>query len=213
MTKRGLFITFEGVEGAGKSTLSLNVSKALQADSIPVTLTREPGGTLLGEKLRLFVLDKDLSGHIKPRAELFLFLAARAQHVEEVIRPRLLEGVTVLCDRFSDSTVAYQGYGRHLGPDYVQNLCDLSTGFLIPDLTFLCDLETEQGFLRTNHRKSKDRIEEEHIEFHKQVRKGFLELSRLHPDRIVILDAMKSAQDLLSQCLVCIDQKRKNYDL
>ena len=211
MTQRGLFITFEGVEGAGKSTLSLNVLKAFEVKNIPATHTREPGGTLLGEKLREFVLDKELSGHIKPRAELFLFLSARAQHVEEVIRPRLEEGVTVLCDRFSDSTVAYQGYGRNLGPEYVQNLSDLSTNFLVPDLTFLCDLDSEQGFLRTKHRKFSDRIEDEHIEFHKRVRQGFLELAKIHSDRMIVLDATKSATDLLSQVLFCIDQKRNNY--
>ena len=188
----GLFFTIEGGEGAGKSTLLNKLRDALKAGGYDVITTREPGGTSLAEELRAIFLNPHYKGKICSRAELFMMLAARAQHVEELIRPALFEGKIVLCDRFSDSTIAYQGYGRGLGGDYVQNLCEFSAFSLKPHMTFLLDVPPQIGLARARsvvEKGSPDRIEAEALQFHENVRAGFLKMSEKDLARFCVLDA------------------------
>lgn len=200
---KGLFITFEGGEGAGKSTLIDRLSRALTEDGRKVVLTREPGGSELGTHIRHWLLDEDFFIPLVPKAELLLFLADRAQHIEETIKPVIERGDIVLCDRFNDSTIAYQGEGRGLGLDYVQDLCLLACGDPVPDHTFYLDVSPEEGLGRA--RKSNkaeaasgelDRIESEAIAFHDRVRNGFLTLARQHSERITVLDANESKNEV-----------------
>ena len=194
-----MFITFEGVEGAGKSTLIQNIFQWLKTQKKDVLLTREPGGSKLGEEIRKLLLEKRDGLHISERAELFLFLAARIQHIEEVIRPALQAHKIVLCDRFADSTAAYQGSGRGLGVEYVEKCRLLATNNLQPDRTFYIDLDPEVGLKRAAKRQGLDRFEQEKIEFHTLVRKGFLELAKRHPERIIVLDGTKSESELFEE--------------
>lgn len=178
----GLFITFEGVEGAGKTTQIAKLREALERDGYSVVVTREPGGDALAEGVRSLILH----GDIEPRAELLLFLASRAQNVERVIRPPLEQGRIVLCDRFIDSSVAYQGVARGLGRDAVARLNTFATGGLVPDLTFLLDLSPEVGLARQTER---NRMEEESLAFHLKVREGFLAEAANDRARFCVLDA------------------------
>lgn len=190
MSKRsGLFVTFEGGDGAGKTTLMDRIAMALQMDGRAFIRTREPGGTPLGDEIRKMLLNA--AGTITPRAELCLFLAARAQHIQETILPALQAGKVVLCDRFNDSTIAYQGLGRGLGLDYVQSACQLLCGDVQPNLTFFLDLDPQVGIERAkrSHDGKLDRIESERLAFHNAVRHGFLELARRAPERICVVDA------------------------
>ena len=186
-----LFVTFEGGEGSGKSTLIKHISSWLTDQGLPHLVTREPGGTPFGEKLRDAVLDAN-GGKISAKAELLLFLAARLEHVEKVILPHLQQGCTVLCDRFIDSTFAYQGYGRGEDPARVWAL-SLEVVPLLPHVTFYLDVPVEVGFKRVAYRhQGIDRLEREAFSFHERVREGFLHLARLCPSRITLLDASKS---------------------
>jgi len=196
----GQFITFEGGEGAGKSTLIKKVYTELEKNR-KVVLTREPGGTTLGEKLRECLLHHH---EISPRAELFLFLAARAQHIDEVIKPAIAAGKTVLCDRFSDSTIAYQGAGRGMGVDYVTQCTELATQGFRPDITLYIDIDPEVGLQRAGKRSGFDRIEKEELSFHERVREAFLKLAKAHPERIIVLDGTKSAEELFQQAMACV---------
>jgi dTMP kinase len=199
-----MFITFEGGEGAGKSTLARRVFEELKRDK-SVIFTREPGGTPFGEEIRNWLLHKKDDIKITARAELFLFLAARAQHIEEVIEPALRAGKIVLCDRFSDSTVAYQGEARGLGLDYVLECSDLACMHLRPDLTFFVDLEPKLGLERVARRRARsgkaDRIEEEEFSFHESVYKGFLALAQAFPERIVKLDGHMTEDQLVTEAM------------
>lgn len=192
MTKKlegPLFLTFEGGEGAGKTTLISSIKRYFEEKGAEVLSTREPGGTLFGEKLRDLVLNGGKELQLTSKSELLLFLAARANHVDNLIRPALKEKKVVLCDRFNDSTVAYQGYGRSLGIEETEALCAFATENLIPDLTFYLDLDPEEGFGRIKKTsRVQDRIESEAIEFHSKVREGFLKLVKKHPERIKLLD-------------------------
>lgn len=196
MGTNGIFITFEGGEGAGKSTLSKNLTEWIKAEGRAVVHTREPGGTALGEEVRKWLLHRDGTS---ARAELFLLLAARVQHIEEVIKPALKAGHVVLCDRFTDSTIAYQGVARGLGAEYV-SLCSESAllGFG-PDLTFLLDIDPVAGLERVGKGRGKgfDRIEDAGLEFHQKVRKGFLAIAQASPARVCVLDATLSESKLL----------------
>jgi dTMP kinase len=186
----GLFVTFEGGEGGGKSTLVKRLKATLEKEGFPVIDTREPGGCELGDVIRSILLDPELKGKIQDRAELFLFLAARAQHVEEKIRKALSERFIVLCDRFNDSTIVYQGFARGLGVEYVEQLCELSCYGVKPDLTFLVDVPPDMGLERARRvsEEKGDRIEEEEYEFHNKVREGFFLRAKSEPDRFHILD-------------------------
>lgn len=185
----GLFVTFEGIEGAGKTTQVALLRAALVQEGWKVCVTREPGGDPIAEAVRDLVLHENMSA----RAELLLFLAARAENVERIIRPKLDEGAIVLCDRFSDSTMAYQVAARGLNRDIVGRLNAFAAHELTPDLTFLLDLPPEIGLSRQSQG---NRMEAESLEFHRRVREGYLAEAQNHPARIVIIDAMAEIDTL-----------------
>ena len=188
------FITFEGIEGSGKSTVARKVSEWLEGAGIRTLLTREPGGTKLSEEIREMLLDAS-RGPIDARTELLLYVASRAQLVGEVIRPALEGGVTVLCDRFMDASVAYQGWARGLGEGLVDSLNTFAVGECVPERTLLLDLPVEAGFSRGPERResegvrARDRLEREDREFHERVREGYLRLAERHPERVIVIDA------------------------
>lgn len=193
----GRFLSFEGIEGAGKSTLMRAVSEALQARGQAVLETFEPGDSVLGRRLRELLLHGDAP---VPRAELFLYLADRAEHVERSLRPALAEGVWVLCDRFTDATIAYQGYGRGLDLDAVRRACAFAAG-LVPDRTWLVDVPVNIGLERAGRRGAVDRMERESVAFHERVRAGYLALAAAEPARIRVLDGREPPGDLQTQVL------------
>jgi len=182
----GLFITFEGGEGCGKSTQSRLLLKKLEQQSIPVVLTREPGGTVLGNELRK-ALKRKRGSSISPQTELFLVAASRAQLVAELIRPALEEGKVVICDRFTHSTMVYQGYGRGLDFTAIKMVNNMATRNLNPDLIILLDISPEQGLARK--RSLKDRFELEDLSFHRRVKEGYLKMAAAEPDRWLVIDA------------------------
>jgi dTMP kinase len=195
---RGRFITIEGGEGAGKSTMMGRVADWLENAGHRVIRTREPGGTELAEKLREILLDRNnisLSG----RAELLLMFAARAQHLEELIRPALARGDWVLCDRFTDATWAYQGGGRELPRDEIESLEMLVHGDLQPDLTLLLDLPVELGLKRAARRSQADRFEQESTLFFERVRAAYLERAQAAPGRFAVIDAAGTMEQVWSQ--------------
>lgn len=194
MNKNGRFITLEGPEGSGKSTQALRLVRRLQAQGLDVLATREPGGTPIGEEIRRILQHEEAGEDMLPEAELFLFLASRAQLVRKVIRPALERGVWVVCDRFADSTAAYQGFGRGCDLEEVLALNAVALGGLNPDLTLLLDLDVELGFERLRMRQKagglgQDRIERADRAFHERLRQGYLELARRSPERFRIFDA------------------------
>ncbi len=195
----GLFITCEGCEGSGKSTFVQNFTKVLEKSGFSIRTTREPGGTLLGEKIRALLLHDIEVPHISPRSELLLFLASRAEHVDKVILPNIAEGRIVLCDRYIDSTIAYQAYGREQIPQEIIDLCQKAVP-LMPKYTFYLDIDFETAQKRLTARQGSvlDKIEQCGKQFHDRVRYGFLELAKREPERIHILDARLS-EDELSQ--------------
>ena len=182
----GCFITFEGVEGCGKSTQITLLWEYLVESGYDVIVTREPGGTPIAEAIRGVLLNPDHEA-MGSTAELLLYAAARAQHVYEKIAPALAAGQVVLCDRFADSTTAYQGGGRGLPGDLLKTLNDIATGGVWPDCTLLIDVPVAVGLERARHRGRKDRIEQESIDFHERVREGFLALAAAEPERITMI--------------------------
>lgn len=196
--KRGTFITVEGGEGAGKTTMMDRMVDWLAAHGRHVVRTREPGGTELAEKLREILLDKGNAG-LSGQAELLLMFASRAQHLDEVIRPALQRGDTVLCDRFTDATWAYQGGGRGLPLDDIAALERLVHGDLQPDLTLLLDLPVEQGLRRASKRGESDRFEEESRAFFERVREAYLQRARSAPERFAVIDASGSEDEVWAQ--------------
>jgi dTMP kinase len=191
---RGTFLTFEGIEGSGKSTQIALVADHLSKHGRPATLTREPGGTPIGDQVRKILLDPANTA-LAPKAELLLYAAGRAQHLAELIVPGLKAGKVVLCDRFSDATLAYQGYGRGLDLELIRDLDRLVTADLRPDLTILLDIDAAAGLSRARGRNSRGgleaeaRFENEHLSFHERVRQGYLDLARQEPGRFRIVDA------------------------
>jgi len=203
---RGRFITMEGGEGAGKSTMMGHVADWLENAGHRVVRTREPGGTDLAEKLREILLDRNnisLSG----RAELLLMFAARAQHLEELIRPALVRGDWVLCDRFTDATWAYQGGGRGLPRDEIGSLETLVHGDLQPDLTLLLDLPVELGMKRAARRSQADRFEQESTLFFERVRNAYLERAEAAPERFAIINAASNMEEVWSQIKSVLHQR------
>jgi dTMP kinase len=208
------FITFEGVDGSGKTTQLKALENHLVARGRPCISTREPGGTALGRLIRQALLEDGKQPVASP-AELFLYLADRAQHVQEVILPALERGRVVLCDRHTDSTLAYQGYGREIDLGLLRSLNDIASRGLRPDLTLLFDCPVEIGLSRTvqrqfeaaSKRRREDRFEREKIEFHEKVRKGFLELARAEPQRFRIIDAARSAPEVEREVKEIIDRE------
>jgi dTMP kinase len=182
-----LFITFEGGEGSGKSTQTRSVYRRLDQVALPAILIHEPGGTLLGDKVR-YLLKQACNVPISPLTELLLFNASRSQLVKDVIQPSLNEGKIVLCDRFTDSTIAYQSYGRGLDIRTVNEINKISTQGLKPDLTILLDVPPEVGLARKRS-GANDRFEQEALAFHKRVREGFLNLASEEPQRWIVIDS------------------------
>ncbi|MBF0425156.1 MAG: dTMP kinase [Magnetococcales bacterium] len=190
MEPRGRFITFEGGEGAGKSTQVGLLVAWLRAQALPVLATHEPGGSPLAHGIRSLLLAENSGEAMLPVTELCLILAARAQHVTTTIRPALGRGVWVVCDRFSDSTLAYQGAGRGLDSERIAWLGELVTGGLLPDLTLLLDIPTEVGLERCRQRHATlTRFDREELAFHRRVREGFLRLAEREPRRVRVIDA------------------------
>lgn len=192
---RGKFITLEGGEGVGKTTNLAFIKDYLQEHNIPVVVTREPGGTVLAEKIRHLLLDKD-SEAISEQAELLLIFAARAQHIKHVIEPALAQGDWVLCDRFTDATYAYQGGGRNMRISTIEWLENLVQGNLRPDLTILLDAPVEIGIERARERGDFDRFESEKISFFEHVRRAYLLQMELHPERIKLIKANQPLADV-----------------
>ena len=212
MQQRGLFITLEGGEGSGKSTVAAELSKRLEVEGRPVTLTEEPGGTDLGRHFWTYL--RSGAEPLTPLAELLLFEAARAQHVEKVIRPALDEGRIVISDRFTDSSVAYQGYGRELGRDFVESLNATATGGMRPDLTLLLDVPVDVGLRRARSletgetaTKARDSIGGEAAEFHQRVRDGFLAIAKLEPYRVAVIDAQPPLDVVVKACWAWVSGK------
>lgn len=192
MAKKGLFITFEGIDGCGKTTQLENVRKLLEENGIECVTTREPGALKLGSQIREILLHYD--GVVADNCEMFLFLADRSQHVETFIKPMLEEGKVVLCDRHTDSTIAYQGYGRGGDVEKLTELNKIATNGLVPDLTFLFDVSVETGHERAG--KDLDRLELAGKEFFERTRQGYLTLAKQHPERIKVINAEKPKESV-----------------
>ncbi len=192
---KGLFITIEGPDGAGKSTQIPFIKGFLEEKGYKVVLTREPGGTVIGEKIREIILDKNHK-EMSDGTEALLYAASRAQHVAELIIPALNEGKIVLCDRFVDSSIVYQGKGRELGIEAVSDINSFATMGLKPDLTIFLDIDPEIGLKRVKATKEVDRLEQEKLDFHKKVYEGYRELINMYPDRIKVISASRPVEEV-----------------
>ena len=192
--QRGLFITFEGSDGSGKTTQYRLFAKYLKEQSFDVITTRDPGGTEISEKIRTLILDPD-NKEMTDMTEAFLFAASRTQHVSQLIRPAVEEGKIVLCDRFMDSSIAYQGYGRGLG-DCVRQINEVAVMGMQPDLTFFLDLKPEDGRKRNIRAGKADRLEQQDIEFHDRVYEGYRKLAEIYSSRFIIIDASGSIDEV-----------------
>jgi dTMP kinase len=203
------FITFEGIEGCGKTTQIRRTAKLLQERGLNVLLTREPGGCPIADAVRRILLDPDNCALV-PRAELLLYAAARAQHVEEVIAPALSQGIVVLCDRYTDATLAYQGFGRGLDTALIEQLNKVAAGSFIPHLTVLLDMPEEEGLERARRRnidaamQIEERFEREALSFHRRVREGYLKIAE-NQERFRILDARGSEEEVFARIVSVID--------
>jgi len=197
---RGIFITFEGPECAGKTTQIKLLKAYLESYGREAVVTREPGGTEIGEELRQIVKHHVSGVPVTDEAEVLLFAASRAQHVSELIKPALQRGAVVICDRFFDSTTAYQGYARGLDMEFIDQLNSFAVSGTIPDITILLDLTAEESIERGSRREEtlfvEDRIESEKIDFHKRVREGFLKIAESEPDRLKIIPAIDTIENI-----------------
>lgn len=200
--KKGLFITFEGADGCGKTTQLNLLKEYLEKKGYDVILTREPGAKGLGIKIREILLNYD--GEVSNRCESFLFLADRAQNIDIIVNPAIKNGKIVLCDRHTDSSVAYQGYGRGLDIEQIKALNNLATGGKTPDLTLVFDVDIETSMKRVGNEK--DRMESAGVEFFNRVRNGYLEIAKQEPERIKVIDSTKSIEDVHNQVLQVIEQ-------
>lgn len=199
-----MFISFEGIEGSGKSTLLENLKKYYLKKELEVIFTKEPGGTELGKDIRGILLNPESS--ISSEAELLLLMADRIEHVTTTINPNLKKNKIIFCDRYIDSTIAYQGKGRNLSENKIKELIDI-LNLPIPDLTILLDLPVEDGLLRANKRNELDRFEKEDINFHKSIRKSYLDLQKKDPKRIFLFDSSISENKLFENVLNLIEKK------
>jgi len=188
-----VFITLEGPEGSGKTTQARELAEFLRQQGYAILTTREPGGTSIGDQVRAILTDLQ-NATMHPRTEILLFLAARAQLVEEVIRPALARGYVVLCDRYADSTLAYQGYGHGVSLETLRALLAFATGGLIPDLTLLLDVDPEVGLQRRRRAGQWNRLDAYDLDFHRRVRQGYLELARQEPHRWFVVDASQPVE-------------------
>ncbi|MEW6088296.1 MAG: dTMP kinase [bacterium] len=210
--KKGVFITFEGPDGGGKSTHIKLLAGYLKKCGYPVVITREPGGTTLGEDIRGVLLDPRVK-NLSLWSELFLYLSCRSQILEEVIKPALNSKKTVLCDRFMDATAAYQGFGRKINIKLINKLNRLLVGEFKPELTVLIDIEPEYGLKRSRIRNNKaDRIEKEKIDFHRRVRKGYLTIAGKEPGRFLVIngnDSLEKNRRIIQNAAEKVIVKRK----
>jgi len=204
--KRGFFLSFEGIEGCGKTSQLHRLARRLRALGYQVVETREPGGAPISEQIRTILLDPQ-NRAMDARCELLLYLASRAQHVAETIRPALEKGAVVLCDRFADATTAYQGYGRGLGPATVARLNRFATTGLAPDLAILLDVPVAVGLSRKRRAGGLDRLDREHASFHEAVRRGYLRIARQNPRRVRVVDGTAS-EDVVAHAIDRIVQPR-----
>ena len=200
--QRGLFITFEGGDGCGKTTQIDLLDEYLRNKGYKTLITREPGAKGLGTKLREILLNYD--GEVSSKCESFLFLADRAQHVDCIIKPAIEEGVIVLCDRHADSTVAYQGYGRGVNIDELKHLNNLATSGLKPDLTIVLDVDVETSMQRVG--KEKDRMESAGIEFFERVREGFLDIAKQEPERVKVISSSDTIENIHKKIKELVDK-------
>jgi dTMP kinase len=205
-----LFITFEGVEGSGKTTQIQRLRKYFSQRGIPCKITREPGGGPIAEKIRKILLNPD-HHEMVPITELLLYEAARSQHVTEFIKPYLKKGGVVLCDRFSDATVAYQGYGRRIDLQWIERLNHLSSQGIRPDVTFLLDCPSDVGLERALRRnralkqEKEERFEREKIQFHRRVRRGYLAIAKKEPQRVKIIDTREGEERVFEKIREIVD--------
>ncbi len=212
-----LFITFEGVEGSGKTTQIQRLRKYFAQKGIACKVTREPGGCPIAEKIRQILLNPD-HHEMVPMAELLLYEAARAQHIKEVIKPLLREGGVVLCDRFSDATLAYQGYGRRMDLKWIERLNRLSSQGITPDITFLLDCPTDMGLERAFQRnrilkrEREERFEREKIQFHRRVRRGYLAIARKEPKRVKVIDTREGEDRVFDKIREIMDNLVKGKE-
>lgn len=190
--KKGLFITFEGIDGCGKTTQIELLKEELEKKGYTVLLTREPGAKGLGEKFREILLNYD--GEVSSNCESFLFLADRAQHIDTIIKPAINNGTIVLCDRHTDSTVAYQGYGRELDLEQIYQLNKIATNGIVPDITFILDIDIETSLQRIG--KGRDRMENAGREFFERVRNGYIEISKQEPERVKLLNGKSPIEEI-----------------
>ncbi len=196
----GKLITLEGPEGAGKTTQSEALLQWLVKAGYNPVVTREPGGTDLGRRIRHMLLDA--GSDITDKAEILLYAADRAQHVEKVIIPALRQGRIVLCDRYIDSTTAYQGYARGLGTEFVEQVNRIATGGLVPDLTLIYDIPPDKGIARK--KSSLDRLEQEDLEFHRLVREGYLMIARREPSRVKVINALNDIETVTRESVEAV---------
>jgi dTMP kinase len=196
---KGLFITLEGPDGCGKTCQIQPLAEYLRLRGLNVITTREPGGTDISEQIRNVIMNMSNKG-MSPRTEILLFQAARAEHVDKIIRPALSEGKIVICDRFTDSTMAYQGFGHRSDLVFLRKLLDFTTESLVPDLTILLDLDVEEGLRRRmNSRGEWNRMDDYDLDFHRRVREGYKQLSQAEPNRWVTVDARQSIEAIQMQ--------------
>ena len=200
--KKGLFITFEGIDGCGKTTQIELLKNSLEKQGKNVLLTREPGAKGLGEKLREILLNYE--GDVSSNCESFLFLADRAQHIDTIIKPAIEKGIIVICDRHTDSTVAYQGYGRGLDLKQIHYLNNIATSGIKPDLTFILDIDVETSLERIG--KARDRMESAGIEFFNRVRNGYIEISKQEPNRVKLINGKDSIENIHNQIITYINE-------
>jgi dTMP kinase len=205
-----MFITFEGGEGAGKSTAIKRIVEKLTSEGYEIVLTREPGGTPIAEEIRNVILDKKNTA-MDPRTEALLYAASRRQHLVEKVIPALKEGKLVLCDRFLDSSLAYQGGARGIGIDTVYNMNLFATEGMLPDLTILFDIKPEEGLARiaANSQREVNRLDVEKLTFHNKVRDSFHELAKKFPERFVIVDASKTPDEVFEDAYKAIEDRLK----
>jgi dTMP kinase len=206
-----LFITFEGVEGSGKTTQIGRLKRYLTKKGIPCKVTREPGGSPIGERIRKILLNPHHQ-EMSPLSELLLYEASRAQHVKEVLKPLFKKGGVILCDRFNDASIAYQGYGRKVDLKWVEKLNRLSSQGINPDLTFLLDCPSDVGIKRALRRNQvlkkerEERFEREKIQFHQLVRKGYLSIARKEPDRVRVIDTRQGEEKVFEKIRQIVDE-------
>lgn len=204
--KKGFFVTIEGCEGVGKSTLLCGLKDYLETAGRDAVFTREPGGTEVAERIRAVILDPE-NAAMTPTAELLLYAAARAQHTEEKIIPAVRDGKLVICDRYSDSTLAYQSYARGLDRGECLAADEIARRGVKPDLTVFLDLSPERGFARKGGADKGDRLEREKIDFHERVYAGFRAIAESDPDRVVAVDASKSKEEVLAAVVSLLKER------